>query len=74
MCPQHVTVSRTGDSGCRALCYNERQQHGDFMTSQISSEQNLAVPEETERRRQLVLRTLPILLIPVFSALLPCCW
>jgi hypothetical protein len=39
------------------------------MTSQIPSEQNLAVPEETERRSQLVLRTLPILLIPVFSAI-----
>ena len=39
------------------------------MTTQFSSEPNLAVPEESERRSQLVLRTLPILLIPVFSAI-----
>ena len=39
------------------------------MTSQIPSEQNLAVPEETQRRSQVVLQALPVLLIPAISAI-----
>ena len=35
---------------------------------QVPFQSHTAVPEETQRRSQLVLRTLPILLIPVFSA------
>ena len=39
------------------------------MTSQIPSEQNLAVPEETQRRSQVVLQALPVMLIPAISAI-----
>ncbi len=39
------------------------------MTSQIPSEQNLAVPEETQRRSQVVLQVLPVMLIPAISAI-----
>ncbi len=40
------------------------------MTSQISSEQNLVIPEETQRRGNLVLQALPVLLIPALSAII----
>jgi hypothetical protein len=36
--------------------------------SQVPFQSHTVVPEETQRRSELVLRTLPILLIPVFSA------
>ena len=39
------------------------------MTSQMPSEQNLAVPEETQRRSQVVLQALPVMLIPAISAI-----
>jgi signal transduction histidine kinase len=39
------------------------------MTSQMPSEQNLAVPEETQRRSQAVLQALPVMLIPAISAI-----
>ncbi len=40
------------------------------MTSQMPSEQNLAIPEETQRRGNLVLQVLPVLLIPALSAII----
>jgi signal transduction histidine kinase len=39
------------------------------MTSQMPSGQDLAIPEETQRRSQVVLQALPVLLIPALSAI-----